>query len=135
MSGIVKLCHAFALAGLALFVAPPLAADAANFAGAWSVSGTLGSSIVTQLSAVCTLRQSGDTVAGSCTGANGGGAAAGNVNGARILWQCRVIASNSLGDTSVVTLHGTLVSAHLIRGTWTMSARPSVTGTFSAVRA
>jgi hypothetical protein len=135
MSAIVKLCRTFVLVGFALFVAAPLPASAADFAGLWSVSGVMGGRVVTELSAVCTLRQSGDTVAGSCTGPTGGGAAAGNVNGPRILWQCHVIATNARGITTVVTLHGTLVSAHVIHGTWTMSARPGVTGTFTATRA
>jgi hypothetical protein len=127
-------CAVISAASL-LSSASPGAAATAQVAGKWSISGSMGSSVVTSLSAVCTLRQNADTLAGSCTGPNGGGAAAGNVNRTRVYVQCRVLASNAMGTTGVITLHGALSAPNQLRGTWTLSTRPGVTGTFSATRA
>jgi hypothetical protein len=136
MKLIVKARSTFALLGCTLFIlAAQSTVVAANFSGSWSIGGTMVTgSVLTKVSAVCSLRQSGDAISGSCRGANGGGSASGVVNGSKIYWQLRVTASNAQGLTALTTFHGTLGSDNVIRGTWTVSARPGGTGTFTAIR-
>jgi hypothetical protein len=123
------------LAGFALFTVPAQPVGAANFSGTWSVSGTMTSATsIAKVSPVCTLRQSGDALSGTCRGPNGVGAATGELNGARILFQWHVARTNSIGMSGVATFHGALGPDGVIRGTWTFSGFPA-TGTFTAIRA
>jgi hypothetical protein len=78
---IAKLAYASALAGFALVASSAGSADAANFAGTWTVAGTLGNPIVATSAPVCVFRQSGNAISGSCKGPNGIGSADGSVNG------------------------------------------------------
>lgn len=135
MNAIAKACFASALAGFALFAVPARPAEAANFSGTWSVSGTMTTTTsIAHVSPVCTLRQSGDALSGTCRGPNGVGAAAGELNGARVLFQWHVTATNSIGLSGIATFHGALGSDGVIRGTWTFTGFRA-TGTFTAIRA
>ena len=66
--------YAAALVGCAAVAAVPLVADAANFAGAWSVVGVMGR--VSNTAPTCVFRQVGNRVAGTCKGPAGIGSAA-----------------------------------------------------------
>ena len=132
MDRIAKACFASALAGLALLAAPTQPAGAANFSGTWSVSGTMTNG--NKVSPVCTLRQSGDALSGTCRGPNGVGTATGELNGARILFQWHVARTNAIGMSGVATFHGVLGPDGVIRGTWTFTGF-NATGSFTAIRA
>ena len=136
MNRIAKAGFASALAGLALLIVAARPAEAANFTGTWSVSGTMAhGTMAAKVSPVCTLRQSGNTLGGSCRGPNGAGPATGTVNGSRVLWQWHVTATNSIGMSGVMTFHGTLGADNVVRGTWTASPLPGGVGEFTQIRA
>jgi hypothetical protein len=133
---IAKAGFASALAGLALFTVAARPAEAANFTGTWSISGTMAhGNVGAKVSPVCTLRQSGNALSGTCRGPNGAGAATGTVNGSRVLWQWHVTATNSIGMSGVMTFHGTLGADNVVRGTWTASPIPGGVGEFTQIRA
>jgi hypothetical protein len=132
---IAKARFASALAGFALLAATAQPAAAAGFSGTWSVSGTMTTATsIARVSPVCTLRQSGDALSGTCRGPNGVGTATGEVNGARVLFQWHAVRTNSIGMSGVATFHGTLGGDGVIRGTWTFTGFPAA-GTFTAIRA
>ena len=111
----------------------------ANAANSFNGKGTFAGTLVTRpviftFNAVCTLQQSGNTVRGTCNGANGGGPASGIVNGNRIQLQVHITASNAAGLTVTNTFHGALGGDGAIRGTFTLPVSPGNTGTFNAVR-
>lgn len=137
MQRIARVVLVSALAGFALLAAPPQPAAAAiSFAGTWSVSGTMvRGNFAGKVSPVCVFRQSGDVVSGTCRGPNGVGSAAGTVNANRILFAWHSIRTNAIGVTGTETFHGALGGDGVIRGTWTFSTLPGVTGTFTAIRA
>jgi hypothetical protein len=120
-----------ALVGIALAAFSPDMVSAADFAGAWAISGVMGHSEISATAPVCVLRQLGNKVAGTCKGANGIGSAAGVVGGSKIVLRWNRIARDRLQVNGVVIYSGTWGSAGL-RGTWTDSARPGVVGTFAA---
>ena len=134
MNLIAKACFAAALAGFALCAVPAQPAGAANFSGTWSVSGTMTTATsIAKVSPVCTLRQSGDALSGTCRGPNGVGPATGELNGVRILFQWHVTRTNSIGMSGIATFHGALGSDGVIRGTWTFTGFPA-SGSFTAIR-
>jgi hypothetical protein len=116
--------------GFAL-VATPQRADAASFAGTWSVAGSLGN---VRTNPVCTFRQSGSTLSGTCRGPNAAGPAAGKINGGQIAWQWRANALNANATSGVATFKGAVGSDNVIRGSWTFSTLRGA-GTFTAIRA
>jgi hypothetical protein len=134
MNMIAKLAYASALAVCGLVASATAPADAANFAGTWSVSGRIGNPVVATSAPICVFRQSGNAIAGSCKGPNGIGSADGSVNGNAILWHWHVIATNSVGLAGTATYHGVWGSDGVIRGTWTHSRRPGYYGPFTAQR-
>jgi hypothetical protein len=129
-----KARHVGALIGFLLVVAP-LTADAADFAGTWTFSGTIASGDAVVTSApVCVFRQSGDTVSGSCKGPNGIGSATGNLNGSALFFEWHIIPTNSRGLGGIATYHGVWGSDGVVRGTWSHSALPGIVGNFSGQR-
>ena len=68
----------------------------------------------TLVSPVCEFRQSGDRLAGTCSGPNGGG--------------------NAVGLAGVSSFQERLGADGVVRGTWTFSGRPGVRGEFTAQR-
>src|SRR5579863_2637591 len=88
---------AFAIIVFALLVCAPRAADAANFAGTWAVSGTMGDPVFFHASPICVFKQDGDKLSGSCKGPNGLGSAEGAVDDKKIVWHWYHIATNSVG--------------------------------------
>jgi len=124
----------FVLAAMPLLIAP-LPADAAGFAGAWSVSGTMTTALfIGKVSPVCTFKQSGETLTGKCHGPNGAGPASGLVSGKTISWQWHATATTAIGRSGLYTFNGALDSGGVIRGTWTASGAPGVVGEFTAIR-
>jgi hypothetical protein len=132
MNMIAKLAYASALAAFALVASATAPADAANFAGTWTVAGTLGNPVVATSAPVCVFRQSGNAISGSCKGPNGIGSAVGSVNGRAILWRWNIIATNAVGLAGIATYHGVWGSDGVVRGTWTHSRRPGAYGPFTA---
>jgi hypothetical protein len=113
-----------AAAALVAVTALPLAADAANFAGTWAFTGSLnyhGKSSTT--APVCTLRQSGNTLAGSCKAPNFAGPATGTVSGRSIVLQWH--ATNAAGLKAVATMRGTWGADGVVRGTITSTSWPA----------
>ena len=136
MHVIARVVLASALGFALVAPAPQPASAAVSFAGKWSVSGTMAAgNFVGKVSPVCVFRQSGDAISGTCRGPNGVGSAAGTVNGNRILFAWHSIRTNAIGVTGTETFHGALGGDGVIRGTWTFSSVPGVTGTFTAIRA
>jgi hypothetical protein len=121
--------YAAALVGCAAVAAVPLVADAANFAGAWSVVGVMGR--VSNTAPTCVFRQVGNRVAGTCKGPAGIGSAAGVVSGNAIKWQWNRIATQRIQVNGVVIYTG-VWGPNGLRGTWTDSAHPGLVGTFAA---
>jgi len=116
-----------ALAAFALFVASPLAVQAATFAGTWAFTGTFvekGGMYVT--APVCVLRQTGNMLAGSCKGPNAIGSANGTVNGRTIVLQWHAVSTNAAtrGRGGVSTLKGTWGSDGVVRGTIVSTSTP-----------
>jgi hypothetical protein len=134
MNSIAKFCSATALAAFALCVFSPGVANAANFAGAWAVRGTLGRPVIASATPECVFRQAGNRIAGACRGPNSAGAAAGAVNGQAIIWQWNITVTNAIGIKGIATFKGVWGRDGVLRGTWTHSARPGVGGVFTALK-
>jgi hypothetical protein len=132
MNVVAKFRYGIALVACAIVASSASIADAANFAGTWSVSGRLGNPVVATSAPICVFRQSGNAIAGSCKGPNGIGSADGAVNGRAIIWRWHVIATNSMGLHGTATYRGVWGSDGVIRGTWTHSRRPGYQGPFTA---
>jgi hypothetical protein len=132
MNAIAKVRYGSALVALAIVASSASIANAANFAGTWAVSGTLGNPTVATSAPVCVFRQNGNAISGSCKGPNGIGSAVGSVNGRAILWRWNIIATTSMGLAGTATYHGVWGSDGVIRGTWTHSRRPGYYGPFTA---
>jgi hypothetical protein len=130
VKAIVTVGCAIGLAAFALFVAPQ-PAGAAGFAGTWSVAGALGN---VRTNPVCTFRQAGSTLSGTCRGPNASGPAAGKVSGGQIAWQWRANAMNANATSGIATFKGVVGPDNVIRGSWTFSALRGA-GTFTAIRA
>ena len=132
-------CHAGAIAAFLIVAVSlaslPVRSDAAvNFGGTWHISGSLRTAVsVGTITPICVLKQSGNNILGPCRGPNGQGNATGVVNANRIQLVWNVIATTAYGVTGTITLHGTLGSDGVIRGTWTSSRIPGL-GTFTAIR-
>ncbi len=136
MQVIARVVLVSALVGFALSAQPSPSAAALNFAGKWSVSGTIvRGNFFGKVSPVCVFRQSGDALSGTCRGPNGIGSAAGTINANRILFEWHSIATTSIGVTGTEIFHGVLGGDGVIRGTWTFSTLPGAVGTFTAIRA
>ena len=127
MRAVTTFRYPAALAAFALSIAVPIAADAASFAGTWSFTGTFvekGATFVT--APVCVLRQTGNTLAGSCKGPNAIGSANGTANGRAITLQWHAISTNpaTKGRTGVSTLKGTWGADGVVRGTIVSTSTP-----------
>lgn len=112
-----------AAAALVAVAAVPLAADAANFAGTWSFTGSVnyhGKSSTT--APVCQLRQSGNALAGSCKAPNFAGPVSGTVSGRSIVLQWS--ATNAAGFKALATMKGTWGADGVVRGTITSTSWP-----------
>jgi hypothetical protein len=123
---------AFAIIVFALLVCAPRAADAANFAGTWAVSGTMGDPVFFHASPICVFKQDGDKLSGSCKGPNGLGSAEGAVDDKKIVWHWYHIATNSVGVDGTATFRGVLGDDGVIRGTLTDTYAPDAGGPFTA---
>ena len=88
----------------------------------------------TLVSPVCEFQQSGDQLTGTCTGPNGTGSAVGLTNGASVTWQWHVVATNNIGLSGISSFNGRLGADNVVRGSWTFSGRPGVSGQFTAMR-
>ena len=132
MNMIAKIGCASALAVFGLVASATAPADAANFAGTWSVSGRIGNPVVATSAPVCVFRQSGNAISGSCKGPNGIGSADGVVNGRAIAWRWHIIATTSIGLAGTATYRGVWGSDGVVRGTWTHSRRLGASGPFTA---
>jgi hypothetical protein len=132
MNAVARLRYFSALAGFALAFSAVNIADAADFAGTWSVSGRLGNPVVATSAPVCVFRQTGNAISGTCKGPNAIGSVDGSVNGRAIFWQWHTIATNAFGLNGTATYRGAWGSDGVVRGTWTHSRRPGYYGPFTA---
>jgi len=124
-----KLCYASALVGFALASSPGIA-EAANFAGTWSVAGAMGNPLVETVAPLCVFQQAGNKIAGTCKGPAGIGSAVGAVSGSSIIWRWSRVATSRAQHNGYVTFRGVWGPAGL-RGTWTDSAIPGLAGAFT----
>ncbi len=127
--------HALALAASLFLVCAPASADSVDFSGKWSVSGhMISANMYTLVRPVCDFQQSGDQLAGACTGPNGAGSAVGLTNGREVTWQWHIVPTNNIGIAGISSFNGRLGPDNVVRGSWTFSGRPGVSGQFTAIR-
>jgi hypothetical protein len=115
---------------------PPAAlAQANDFSGKWSVSGqlTVGASMMI-IAPICDFKQTGDQIAGTCKGPNGGCSAVGVIDGPNIDWTCRTRYTNAPNLSGFSTFHGTVGADAIVRGSWTHSRFPRAGGRFTMQR-
>lgn len=125
MKLLTKLCLMSFFAGTALGFTVLGAAAGSNFAGTWAIHGQMGDENGGMwISPVCTLKQDGNEIHGTCKGPNAFGTASGAVDGEKILLTWKRAATNSIGHDSISTLKGTLGDDGIIRGTWTDTLAP-----------
>jgi hypothetical protein len=109
-------------------------AQAASYAGSWVLRGAImgrGTYIET-IAPVCVFRQDGDEIQGTCKGSAGLGSVEGAVDGSTIVFHWNRIGTTSEQFTSTLTFKGVWGADGIIRGEWTDTAFPRVTGTFEA---
>jgi hypothetical protein len=133
MRSAMMACSASAIIGIGILLSPSVAA-AANFAGSWAISGTIGNPVIATATPNCTFQQNGVTISGSCEGPGSKGPVDGVVDGSTIVWHWHMVAKTSTGFGGVATFTGALGPDGNISGTWTHSAVTGVTGTFTAQR-
>ena len=111
----------------------PFQAAADGFEYTWNVHGQMEvNGRVAGVSPVCVLRQAGSQISGNCRGPAAEGPATGVANGDNITWQWTATATNSNGRNGIAVFQGTLGYDGVIRGSYTNSTIPGVTGTFTA---
>jgi hypothetical protein len=133
MSKTVSACVASAFAALGILLSQNSAA-AANFAGTWAISGTIGDPVIAIATPNCTFKQDGDTISGTCEGPGAKGSADGAVDGSTIVWHWHMVAKTTSGLAGEATFTGVMGSDGDVSGTWTHSAVTGVTGKFTAQR-
>ncbi|HLJ83612.1 MAG TPA: hypothetical protein VKT51_05510 [Candidatus Eremiobacteraceae bacterium] len=126
-------CMASALSGLAILISANAAA-AANFAGTWAVSGTIGNPVIALATPNCTFKQDGDTISGACEGPGSKGTADGVVDGTTIVWHWHAVAKTKTGLSGEAVFTGVMGTDGSISGTWTHSAVTGMSGKFTAQR-
>jgi hypothetical protein len=131
MNSITKLCCASAIAAFAILLLSPSVASAHNFSGTWAFSGTIGHEDIETMSGVCTLTQDGAEIVGSCKGPDGVSVADGTVDGLKIVLSVHHVATGKGGVKGIALFKGILSDDGIIRGTWTDSPRPGLTGPFT----
>ena len=109
-------------------------AEAANFAGKWAINGYLGDPPFADIKPICTLKQEGAELHGTCKGPNAFGTATGAVNGRKILLTWKHAATTDEGYDGIATFKGTLDEEGIIRGTWTDSQFPDAGGPWTGQR-
>jgi len=126
-----------ALFGLGVAFPFPAAAD--SYEGTWQVHGEMrgpNGQVVAGIAPVCQLYQRGNQLSGQCTGPNARGPASGVVNGndatMAATWEWTATASNSSGQSGVVVFYSRIDNDNVMRGTFTGSSQPGMTGTFWA---
>jgi hypothetical protein len=123
------------LVGCILVVSAPAGAQVVDFSGPWAVNGQIVvGPVFTAILPICRFTQVANQLSGSCQGVSLGGPASGASNGPMISWQWQAQALNPLGVGGIASFQGTLGPDNIIRGTWTSTAVPGASGTFSAHR-
>ena len=124
------------LLGCVLIVSGPAYAQAVvDFSGPWAVGGQIvAGPAFTQVTPICRFKQVANQLSGSCQGLNSGGPASGATNGPMISWQWQAQPLTPVGLGGVASFQGTLGPDNVIRGTWTFTAVPGASGSFSARR-
>jgi hypothetical protein len=131
MTKITGTVLAGALFGFGLALPVPAAAD--GFEYTWNVRGQMDvNGQIVGVSPVCVFRQAGNQVSGNCRGPAAEGPATGVANGDNITFQWTATATNSNGRNGIAVFQGTLGYDGVIRGSYTNSTIPGVTGTFTA---
>jgi hypothetical protein len=131
MDKITGTLFAGALLGVGLGLPVPAAAD--GFQYTWNVRGQMEvNGRLVGVSPVCVLRQMGNQISGFCKGPAAEGPATGVANGDNITWQWTATATNSNGRDGIAVFRGSLGYNGVIRGYYTNSTIPGVTGSFTA---
>jgi hypothetical protein len=131
MNKITGTVLAGALFGFGLTLPLPAAAD--GFEYTWNVRGQMNvNGQIAGVAPVCALRQMGTQISGNCKGPAAVGPATGVANGDNITWQWTATATNPNGRNGIAVFQGTLGFDGVIRGSYTNSTIPGVTGTFIA---
>ncbi|HEX3861803.1 MAG TPA: hypothetical protein VHY35_08950 [Stellaceae bacterium] len=124
---------AVALFGVGLALPVPAMAD--SYEGTWHVHGQMrapNGQVLASIAPVCQLQQRGNQLSGQCTGPSARGPASGIVNGDNATWEWTATATNSNGQDGVAVFRSTIGNDNIMRGTFTGSSQPGMTGTFTA---
>lgn len=133
MDRITRTLFAGALFGAGLTLSVPALAD--SYEGTWHVRGQMrgpNGRVVAGIAPVCQLVQRGNQLSGECTGPSARGPASGVVNGDNATWEWTATATNSNGQSGVAVFQSTIGRDNVMRGTFTGSSQPGLTGTFTA---
>jgi hypothetical protein len=122
------------LLGLGLIAAGAASAQSVNIAGAWRIAGQIvvGNEFVSA-TPVCTFRQTGTRLSGTCIGPNATGPITGVVSGRAVSWTWSNQATTRIGLTGLTSFNGTYENSRLISGVMTSSASAG-RGTFTQTR-
>jgi hypothetical protein len=116
-------------------VAAPAVAAEAQVAGAWNLTGQIqAGDEVAVARPVCTFRQEGAVLTGTCEGPNSAGPASGKVSGQHVTFARRHTPKVDIGLKGVSTFDGELGADGAIQGAWTYDGLPGATGGFRAER-
>ena len=118
------------------FVFGPMSPPSFDLTGAWQITGDMSDKgkPVAKTTPVCDFHQVGPRLVGTCTGPNGLGAAMGTLSGRHVSWQWQVVAYTPIGASGTASFNGDVDPKGVIRGDWTFSSAPGLTGTFTQQR-
>jgi hypothetical protein len=92
----------------------------------------ISGNLATLVRPVCDFQQNGDQLTGARTGPNDAGSAVGLAVGGSETWQWRMVPTNNIGVAGISSFNGQLGPDHVVRGSWTFTGRPGVSGQFTA---
>jgi hypothetical protein len=107
-----------------------------DLSGTWDVRGAIrmpGQAAV-RTSPICEFQQADARLAGTCKGPNSLGTAAGKVEDGHVSWQWQARSYTPAGGSGLASFNGKVGSDNVIRGTWSFSGAPGLTGEFTQTR-
>jgi beta-lactamase regulating signal transducer with metallopeptidase domain len=110
--------------------------DNLDLSGAWDVRGAIrapGQAVV-GTAPTCEFQQAGSRLAGTCKGPNSLGTAAGKVEGGHVSWQWQATSYTPVGLSGLASFDGEIGPDDVVRGTWSFSGAPGLTGEFTQQR-
>ena len=116
--------------------AAPASGEGADLSGTWSVAAIIehNGQMAAEATPVCTFKQVGERIDGTCKGPNGLGPAAGIVSGDRVSWKWAASAYTAQGSSMTLSFRGALGPDGVIRGTATALSLRGLVGHFTQQR-